>query len=323
MLRGVVLVLILLLLEGAARGDDCLTAARQAVSVSDYTGAQTALAAARGSGACDPAQSAELYKLSGIVEAALGNSGAATEAFKRLLALSPGATLPPGTSPKIKRPFDAAASAAPPPLALAIEAAGKPGAFMLLVSDPVRLVDKVRVRFAIDGRAEDTRDVAAAPRIEIALPAGTRTEIRLVALDAKGNRLVERGPLVVMRESSPVVVQQQPLSPPRPAPRRPIYLRWWPYAGATALSGGATAYFGWSARSAARDLDSAADDLEAAPIKARGERATRFTNIGLGVTGACAIATGVMFLLRPRGTETRMAAVPVPGGGALVVGGNF
>jgi hypothetical protein len=319
MLRGVVLVLILL--EGAARADDCVAAARQAVAISDYSGAHAVLATARRAGRCGPAESAELYRLSGVVEAALGNTDAATEAFKRLLALSPGATLPPGTSPKITRPFAAAANAAPSPIDVKLEAAGQPGAFTLIVSDPVRLVDKVRVLHAIDGRAEEAREVAAAPRSAIDLPSGTRTVIRLVALDAHGNRLVEREPLVITRAAPPAVIPPPP--PARREARRPIYMRWWPYAAATVVSGGATAYFGWSAYSAARDLQSALNDVEADALEARGRRDTLYTNIGFGVTGACAIATGLMFMIAPRGTETRVAAVPVSGGGALVVGGNF
>jgi hypothetical protein len=48
------------------------------------------------------------------------------------------------------------------------------------------------------------------------------------------------------------------------------------------------------------------------------------TNIGLGVTGAFAIAAGVMYLTTPRDrTETRVAAVPLSGGGAVVLGGAF
>jgi hypothetical protein len=319
MLRGVVLVLILL--EGAARADDCLIKARQAVAASSYTAAHAALAAARSSGTCGPAESAELYKLSGIVEAALGNPEAATQAFKRLLALSPGATLPAGTSPRIRRPFDAAAAATPAPLEIQVEAGRPPGAFTVVVTDPMALVDKVRLRYTIDGGAERTREIASAPRAAIALPAGKRTEVRLIALDAHGNRLVEREPWVHIHEPAPVVVSRPLPPPPRPV-QRPIYLRWWPYAVATIAAGGATTYFGWSAYSTARDLQGAGNDVEARALEDRGRRQTLFTNIGFGVTGAFAIATGVLFVLRPGGTETRLSAVPVPDGGAMVFAGR-
>lgn len=81
-------------------------------------------------------------------------------------------------------------------------------------------------------------------------------------------------------------------------------------------------YFAWSARSAADDLRRLKRDgvlhtfSEARPVEDRGQRDTLLTNIGLGVTGACAIATGVMYWRRPREhAETRITAVPLRAGG--------
>jgi hypothetical protein len=148
-------------------------------------------------------------------------------------------------------------------------------------------------------------------------------------------------PIVIIGEPSPVVaprpaVRPAPPAAPRPAPARsavavaprPIYLRWWPYAIATVVAGGATAYVGWSAYGMARDLqqvslDHSALSPEFRSLEDRGQRATLITNIGFGVTGALAVATGVLFLTRPHGTEMRVAAVPVQAGGALVLGGSF
>jgi hypothetical protein len=59
-------------------------------------------------------------------------------------------------------------------------------------------------------------------------------------------------------------------------------------------------------------------------ITDRGRRDTLLTNIGFGVTGACAIAAGVMYLMRPRDHgETRVTAIPLAGGGAVVIGGTL
>jgi len=349
MFRGVALALVLL--EGAAWADDSLAQASDAVAASDYLAARAALVTAQVAGDHGPDDTAEMYRLSGIVEGALGNTQAATDAFTRLLALQPKAKLPPGTSPKITRPFDAARSyfATRAPLELKIETAARPPAITLVVvSDPVHMVDRARVVYSVDRGFERGKDVAAAAqRTEIALPPGKRIDARVIALDAHGNRLIEIGskeiPIVIIGEPAPIVAAPRPApAPPPPAPRtvdvasrrfhvarRPLYLRWWPYAAATAAFAGATAYFWWSAYSDARDLhrvslDHAEQSPEFQSLKDHGERATLFTNIGFGVTGACALATGVLFLTRPRAhAEVRVTAVPVAAGGTLVLGGTF
>jgi len=348
--RAIVLggALVLAALEGEARADDPLARASEAVAASDYLAARNALAEARAAGDHGPEDTAEIYRLSGVVEAALGNAQAATEAFSCWLALVPRARLPSGTSPRIARPFDAAKSsyATRAPLDVKIETRGKPpGLTVVVVSDPMHMVATARVVYAVDRGAERTTNATAAPRTDIALPAGRRIDARVVALDAHGNRLIEIGsrevPIVIIGEAAPVVaprpaVRPAPPAAPRPAPPRPavverprpIYLRWWPYAIATVAAGGATAYFGWSAYGMARDLQQASVDHSALSpelrsLEDRGRRATLITNIGFGVTGALAVATGVLFLTRPRSAEARIAVVPVQAGGALVLGGSF
>jgi hypothetical protein len=358
MFRGAALALAVIagdiLMEGAARADDALARASEAVAASDYVAARSALTEARAAGDHSPADTAEMYRLSGVVEAALGNAQAATEAFSCWLALVPRARLPSSTSPRIARPFDAARStyATRAPLEVKIETRAKPpGLTVVVASDPMHMVATARVVYAVDRGAERTTDVTASPRIDaapradIALPAGHRIDARVAALDAHGNRLIEIGsrevPIVIIGEPPPVVAPRpavRPIPPAAPRPAsphpavvegpRPIYLRWWPYAIATVAAGGATAYFGWSAYGMARDLqevslDHSALSPEFRSLEDRGQRATLITNIGFGVTGALAVATGVLFLTRPHGAEVRVAAVPMQAGGALVLGGSF
>src|ERR1700733_7571311 len=105
--RGVVIATILSLtsltsLHRAHADDDTgLAQAQRDVDASDYASARTALAAALQAGNASPGDLAQLYKLSGVVEAALGNPVEATTEFAKWLALDPRAALPPGTSPKI------------------------------------------------------------------------------------------------------------------------------------------------------------------------------------------------------------------------------
>src|SRR3954470_22820875 len=103
------IVLVWLPLEAVAWADDPVAQAHAAVAQSDYAAAQPLLIAALDGGGRGHDALVEIYQLTGVVEAALGNTRAATDAFIHLLALSPAAVLPDGTSPKIRRPFDEAA----------------------------------------------------------------------------------------------------------------------------------------------------------------------------------------------------------------------
>lgn len=338
------IVLALLVLEGVAHADDPLAQARKAVAESDYVSARPALTAALDRGGRGPEELIEIYRLTGIVEAALGDPRAATEAFTRLFALSPRAALPEGTSPKIRRPFDAAARYIAGHAALEVKmetVAAPPAITLIVVSDPINMVATAHAVFSVDGGPERTTDVeVGSERTRVALAAGHRIDARIAALDVHGNRLVEIGsrevPIVILGEAPPPVVARPAPPPPRPsapvavhAERRPLYLRWWPYAAASAVLAGATGYFAWSARSDADELRQIIATSgqyhfgDARAVEDRARRNVLFTNIGLGVTGAVAIAAGVLYLTKPRRVETRVAAVPLDGGGALVLGGKF
>jgi len=337
MFRG--LALALLLLEGVAWAEDPLAQARQAVAESDYVSARPELAAALGAGDRSPEEVAEIYRLTGIVNAALGDAKAATEAFTRLLALSPKATLPAGTSPKLRRPFEAAGRywKTHTPLEVKIETVSTPPTVtLILVNDSLSMVAKAHVVFVIDGGAERTKDAVASERTDITLPAGRRINARVAALDEHGNRLVEIGskdvPIVIISEAPPPVVAlvAKPTRVVVHAAARPFYLQWWPSAAVAGVFGGAAGYFAWSARGDANELtrlnaDSANHQYgEAKAIEDRGHLHALFTNIGLGAMGAFGITAGVLYLTRPRDhIETRIAAAPTPGGGAIVFGGTF
>jgi hypothetical protein len=350
MLRGYLLVLSLVVpmvgtlvvaSEGVARADDALAMARKAVDESDYATARTQLAAARDAGGHRPDETAELYRLTGIVSAVLGDAAAATEAFKNWLAIAPRGALPAGTSPKITRPYDAAAKylASHGPLDLKIETAASPPVITLVnANDPLHLVARAHVVFAIDGGAEQAKDVVASARTLISLPAGGRIDARVSALDAYGNRLVELGskdvPIVIVGERPAASVAT---TKPAPGPTAPVathprgehvafYRRWWPYAGAAVVFGGASGFFAYRVNKDADDLNKARDQgrplAEAKVIEDRGHRDALITNLGIGVTAAFAITAGVMYWIAPREhAETRIGAVPVAGGATLVFGG--
>lgn len=323
--------------------------AKAAVEASDYLKARAALAEALAAGAYGRDDLAELHRLSGVVAGALGDAKAATAAFERALALSPKLALPPGTSPKIVRPFTAAQQRARQraPLEIRSETASSPPAVTVaVISDPLAMIARVRVAVIADGRPEQTFDRAAAERTTIELPAGARLDVRVAVLDEHGNRLAELGsrevPIVIVGEAPPpprtprsppgAEVTARAPPPPRP-PRspRPAYLRWWVWGGAALAFGGAATYFGVDALLATRELDELNRDSaqhsfdEAKDVEGRARRSVLLANVGYGVAGVLAAGAVVLYLTAPRaaGGERRVAISPARGGGAIVLGGRF
>jgi hypothetical protein len=324
---------------------DPLETAKSAVDRSDYPAAKTALADALAAGENSPEQLAEIYRLSGIVTAALGDTQGATDAFERCLALAPKAALAPGTSPKITRPFAAAQAyfKAHERLEVKTETAMQPPAITVIVaSDPLGMIAKVRVLVVADGKAEETLDRAASERTVVALPKGKRLDLRVIALDASGNHVAEVGsrevPIVVVGPGEPAepahvappVAKAAPTKPRAPEHARPLYLQWWLYGGAAIAFAGAGTYFGIDALRAKSQLDdfnahSANHTFDqATSLESRARRSVLFTNIGLAAGGAFAVATTVLYVTRPRhAVERRLSITPAPGGAVVVVGGDL
>jgi hypothetical protein len=342
---AIAVVLVIGALTTSAAADTPLETARAAVESSDYLTARSSLAAALASGANSPDEMVEIYRLTGIVAGALGDAQAASDAFRRGLALTPKITLPVGTSPKITRPFATAQTyyRSHEPLKIKTETTATPPSLTVVVaSDPFGMVAKAQVTVVVDGGAEQELEATGTERISIALPAGARLDLRVAALDNKGNRLVELGskevPIVIVGAGGATATKVAKHVPPPPVPRapahaRPTYLQWWLWGGATVVFGGAATYFGMSAISAKNDLDhlnmtsqnhtfDEAKDLEQAA-----RTHVLLTNIGIGVAAACGVTAGILYLTRPRVvTERRittLAPVPIQGGGAVVLGGQF
>jgi hypothetical protein len=125
----------------------------------------------------------------------------------------------------------------------------------------------------------------------------------------------------------------RPSSPPPPPPAahaRPIYLQWWAWGAASAAFAATGIYFGTRAQSDAdqlRQLNANSQSHqfgEALAIESTGHRDVLLCNTGLATAGAFAIGAGVLYLTAPRAaSERRVVAVPLRGGGALVIGGQF
>lgn len=325
---------------------DPVEKAKAAVAASDYLTARTALDEAVATGQLSPAQLAESYRLRGIVDGALGDSQAATAAFQRCLALTPRAELPPGTSPKITRPFAAAQDywkAAREPLRIKSETVAQPPSVTVRVtSDPLEMIAKLRVVVIADGGEEQLLEQAAGERVTFELPVGRRLDLRIAAVDAQGNRLAELGtkdvPIVIIGAGKPppedkVVVTPKPVAPATPRGERAVIWKWWLWGGTAVLVAGAATYFGYDALQAKHELDELnANSLthtfdEATAVEDRAHRSVLVANIGYGVAGALAITATILWLTEPdaprASREQRISVVPVAGGGALTFGGHF
>ncbi|HEY1549104.1 MAG TPA: hypothetical protein VGG28_14870 [Kofleriaceae bacterium] len=331
MRRVAILFAVVSLAGRSASADDALASARKSVESSDYMAARPLLVQALDAGVASPDELAEIYKLTGIVEAALGETKAAKRAFEDWLALDPKGTLPDGTSPKITKPFAAAQNANLQIKVKADTTSDPPSVAIAIVSDPLQLVASVRVFTRVDGAAETELD--GKPGAAIALPHGHRLDLRVQALDSHGNRVVELGttdvPLVITgAEPAPIakrVVRPKPVEPDHP---RPVLLRWWLWGTAAVAFAGAGTYFGFAARSnrdelATIDANSSEHPFsDAQKLQTKIDRELLAFDIGMGVGGAFAIGAAILYLTRPH-YEQHVAIVPAPGGGTVVFGGAF
>ena len=325
---------------------DALVDARKAVEASDYPTAKTSLDAALKAGDAGPAELAEIYKLSGIVEGALGNSHGATTAFAKWISLDPKASLPAGTSPKFMRPFDAAASQAKKRGAIEAKAETEddpPAVILVIVNDPHKLIVGAKAYFRVDKRPEQVLAADGEGRIKVELETGKRLDVRLQGVDEFGNRVVELGskdvPLVITSSGKNKQLTDpnanagkpatKPAEPPTP---RAWYAQWWVWGIATAVTTGVGGFFAWRTREDVQELHSLNANsyvhpwADAQAVESRARRDLLITNISAGVAGAFAIGTLLLYLTRPTEateTEPRAAVTPIPGGGAVVLGGQF
>lgn len=328
----------MLLFSTHAAAETPLETAKAALASSDYLTARSALASALATGTNSPEQLVEIYRSSGIVEAALGNAQGASDAFLRCLALSSNVALPAGTSPKITRPFTIAQDYYREHDQLKIKTetiANPPSVTVVIESDPFTMVAKARVIVVVDGGAEQTFEAERKDRITIALPPGKRLDLRVTALDDKDNRLVELGsvdvPIVIVSSGAMVTHKKiEPSKRSQPPHARPLYLQWWLWGGAAVAFGGIGTGFGLAAVAAEHDLDALNADSrrhqfrEAKDVESRARRDVLWSNIGYLSAGAFAVTAGILFLTRPHAvTETSVAPVPVQGGGVVVLGGSF
>lgn len=336
--------LALVVCASTAHADPALDKARAAIDASDYLAARSALADALATGDNGPDELAEIYRLTGTIAAGLGDGPAATDAFERMLALAPHATLPAGTSPKITRPFSAAQAfyKTHQPVQIKVDtAASPPSVTITVVADPLHMIASAHAVVRVDGSRDQTLDKhvdASTPTIVLGLPAGRRIDLRVSARDDHGNRLAEVGtadvPLVIVGSApattattataaTPPIAAVQ--ATPPPPHRRSELLAWWLYGGAALGAAAVGSVFGYEVYQAHDQLQSLAaagkPESDAKAVESRGDRDALISNIAFAAAGALAITTVILYVTHD--SREHLAPAPMSGGGGVVWEGRF
>ena len=328
---------VVIAVPAAARADgDLVTKAKAEMAQLNYDAAIALLEQAEASGQNQPADMAEIYRATAESHAAMGRGDSAETAFRRLLALDPSIELPAGSSPKLTGPFTAARDF----LAgrrIAVECRkGADGAASLIVkSDPVDLVAGARLLTGDGGAIGE--DVKGQARIALAAPRGTRPAA-CAALDGHGNVLARADLTDAPADSAPTDVAggtgggEVVSTAPAERGERPIYARWWLYAGLGAAAGGVALYYGLKMKQAEDDLeelhrrtieepDHDITYADALAVQDRGEGYARNANIAMVATGVfAAVAGGLLvhqMVTERREEEPAVGAAALPGGAAV------
>ena len=292
---------------------DPLVRARELERQLAYDDALALVDTAIEAGSSERARLVELHLLAGRLNAGLDRAKVAEDHFAVVLALSPGTTLPEGTSPKLAVPFTVARTRSAPlavrPVVTAETVAVEP------IADVLGLLAGIEIRERSGERTSTRRERAG---LRLARTPGTAV-VEIRALDRHGN--------AVWAHSPPQVATEPPATQ-RPVPRdQPaLYARWTTWAAVTgvALVGGGVA--AWRFDVAQDEFDDrraagTADFTELQAIEDRGRRWALAANISFGVAAATAITSVVLFARRPRG-EPAPVALSV-GDGTIGLTGRF
>lgn len=266
-----------------------------------YREALAAIEEALAVGRASPAQMRALYRLAGELHAGLDEPDEAERWFARWLALVPDGHLRADASPKLTAPLEAARARLRGQAIALVPRRGGDGLAIDVTGDALGAIARLRVL----GRGAP---IDAVPGARVVEPGATAA----LGLDIHGNALV-------------AIALAAP--PPRPAARRPLLLRWQPYAIGAAAFAAAGGFFAWRTAVAQDDFDALRADsaghtfAELEAVRTRGERHALLANVGFGLAAASA---AVAIVLAVRGDrEPAVAPLAASGGGGLAISGRF
>jgi hypothetical protein len=291
---------------GEARADD-LTEVRRLEATLEYEQALTLVDRMIAGG--NATNLAELHFEAGKLAAGLGRAGVAEDHFLRALALDPTLAFPPGASPKLTTPFEAA-RAVSRPLQIKSHHAGLTVTVETEI-DRSHLLAIAKVRFVDPAGHHQERSSTSGPPFEIQIPTDA-WPIEIVATDEYGNVLYS-------------VIDRGDVRPRGNATDGPWYGSWKIWAAGAGFAGGIAGLCAWRESVAQDDwnrlkADPAAHDYsQLRVVEDRGRSWALAANVGFGVAGAVAI-TGVIVYVTHR-SEPAIAITAGPG--TVGVAGRF
>ncbi len=238
----------------AQASEDPLERAEAAYLEVDFEGTLEAATAALAAGANNRRRLIRIYQLIGIAAAALGEENRSRDAYVRMLALDPEATVDRNLAPRLRSPFLEARgfwTARSDRLSVEATFVRSRGAFRIALTDPIGIVRELRVSARVPGQREYI--VATAPASSsVLVPIDGAEDARgieyaVAAVDEHGNELVALG-----TEDEPRVWGTMEIEPPRDGGagdddddgdsvfESPVF---WIVAGVVVVGGGTAAAF--------------------------------------------------------------------------------
>lgn len=289
----------------------------------------------------------EALLLRGVVHGTMGKAPKARDAFRTLLLLDPGASLPADVPPRVRAPFQEAqtwALAQGPTVATGEEVLGEEEVLAVRITvakDVQRLARAARFHLSLDGvwRTVEAPLIGGQAEVPVtrsrlswwAEVLGERSATLLLAgsLEAPRTVAVEPRPAAGAVAAAPSPAADPPEVSTAPAALAHTWRRPTGFAllGAGALGAGLGAWLGSESAagfarvaSATRDLDGRVTGLtqvEAASLEATARGQATAANVLFGVGGALGVAGLVLAILGPV-PEAPVVLVPAPGGAAVV-----
>ena len=304
--------------------DSALATARKAFEDVEFAVAAQSLERALEQGGHSQVQLAEIYRLSGQVAVAMGRTQAANDAFTRWVLVEPKATFGPEVSPKITAVLEQARSSlSGKRFRLTVRSVpgsdtAPAGSISVEISEnPLAMIATVQAEFSVNG-APRTVSAAVSSAVTLSLPTKPDGSVTIRARDSFGNDL--HSTIVPAPVPEPAVAQPIIQVDTARSAKRPMYARWYVWAGASAALLATGIGFGLSARSAQDELDDITAGSEqhvfrdAQRVEDRGQRSALIANVSIAASAGFAVLAGVLAwkqLSARRGEEIpRTSVVP-------------
>lgn len=317
----------------------------------DFDKAADAFKKALDAGDNDAATTAEIYLHLGEIEASVGDEKQAIKHFSRALSIDINIKLPPGTSPKVGKPFGTARRGIDDPLAakVVVDRSGEAvKATLEIANDVNKMVRSAAVTYKLlSGEESNVELRLKKAKTPLLLPAKV-SSIAVAVLDRRGNHLVELEPVNLESDEEGddddggnngnnngnngnngggTITKKG-------GGGGSFVTRWYLWGGLAVAAAGAGVAFGLSTQSTLDELDQLksmstmemVEGSEAVALEDKARSRALLTNISFAAAGAFAIAAGVFFFTSSGdapATESAVSLTPTFGNDEVGVLSTF